>query len=90
MIVRTEPRSMQNRLLARFWLEVALALISAVLLALTIVAPDWMEELFGSAPDAGDGSAEWALALGWATVSVLMSGFAGRTWRKRVRRLRAA
>jgi hypothetical protein len=90
MIVRMEPRSMRNRLLARFWLEVALALISAALLALTTVAPDWMEGLFGSAPDAGDGSAEWALALGWATVSVLMSGFAGRAWRKRVRRLRAA
>jgi hypothetical protein len=49
---------MQKRLLAKFWLEVALALISAALLALTIVAPDWMEGLFGAAPDAGDGSAE--------------------------------
>jgi hypothetical protein len=49
-----------------------------------------MEALFGLAPDAGDGSAEWALAVGWATVSVLMFGLAGRTWRKRVRVLRSA
>jgi hypothetical protein len=80
---------MQNRLLTRFWVEMVLGLMSAALLALTIDVPDWMEVLFGLAPDAGDGSAEWALALFWATVSVLMFGFAGRTWRKHVRLLRS-
>ncbi len=81
---------MQNRLLTRFWVEMVLGLMSAALLALTIVVPDWMEVLFGFAPDAGDGSAEWALTLLWATVSVLMFGFAGRTWRKRVLLLRSS
>ncbi len=81
---------MHSRLLTRFWVETLLGLISVVLFAVTLLAPDWMEALFGSGLDAGNGSAEWALALGWAAVSVLMFGFAGRTWRKRGRLLRAA
>jgi len=82
--------SMQNRLPTRIWVETALGLMSAALLALTIVLPDWIELLFGSAPDAGDGSTEWGLALSLAAVSVLMFGFAGRTWRKHIRLLRSA
>jgi len=80
---------MQSRLLTRFWAETLVGLMSAGLFALTLLAPDWMEALFGSGPDAGSGSAEWALALGWAAVSVLTFGSARRTWRKRVRLLRA-
>jgi hypothetical protein len=76
---------MQNRLPVRFWVAMVLGLTSATLLALTIVLPDWMEVLFGVAPDAGDGSAEWGLALAWAVASVLMFGLAGRTWRRHVR-----
>jgi hypothetical protein len=82
--------SMQNRLPAKIWVEIALGMISASLLALTILLPDWMEVLFGLAPDAGDGSTEWGLALSLATFSVLMFGFAGRTWRKHSRLLRPA
>jgi hypothetical protein len=81
-------KSTQSRLLTTIWVQVVLGLISATLLVLTILLPDWMEVLFGFAPDAGDGSAEWGLALSWATVSVLMFGFAGRTWRKHIRLLR--
>jgi hypothetical protein len=80
--------SPQCRLPLRIWVEVVLGLTSTTFLALTILLPDWMEVLFGFAPDAGNGSAEWGLALSWATVSVLMFGFAGRTWRKHVRLLR--
>jgi hypothetical protein len=81
---------MKNRLRTRLWLESALGLVSAALFALTIAVPDWMEVLSGLAPDAGDGSAEWGLALLWAAFSVLMFGFARRTWRKRVRYLQSA
>jgi hypothetical protein len=72
------------------WVEVAMGLMSASFLALTILLPDWMEVLFTVAPDAGDGSAEWGLALSWALVSVLMFAIAGRTWKKHVRLLREA
>ncbi|MBB5318085.1 hypothetical protein HDF09_002771 [Edaphobacter lichenicola] len=83
-------RPVRNRLPKRIWVEIVLGLMSAALLSLTILLPDWMEVLFGLAPDAGDGSAEWGVALLWATVSVLMFGFAGRTWRKHLRLVRSA
>lgn len=82
--------STQNRLPTGMWVEVAMGLMSASFLALTILLPDWMEVLFTVAPDAGDGSAEWGLALSWALVSVLMFAIAGRTWKKHVRLLREA
>jgi hypothetical protein len=44
-----------------------------------------MELFFGLAPDAGDGSAEYGLALVWAAVSFLMFGLAGYTWNKQIR-----
>jgi hypothetical protein len=72
---------MQDRLPARFWVELALGVVSAVLLALAVMVPDWIEVLLsGAAPDGGDGSTEWGLALLWASVSVLMFGLAGRSW----------
>ena len=83
-------KSAQNQLPQRFWVETAMGLISAVLLALTVLMPDWIELLFGSTPDAGDGSTEWRLALSLAAVSIAMFGFAGRTWKKHVRLLRSA
>jgi len=81
---------MQTRLLTRFLAEIVSGLLSAALFALTLLAPDWMEAVVRLAPDAGNGSAEWALALGWAAVSLLMFGFAGRTWGRRMRLLRSA
>jgi hypothetical protein len=77
---------MQHRLPGRFWVELALGVVSAALLALAIMVPDWIEVLSGAAPDGGDGSAEWTLALFWATVSVLMFGSAGRSWLRRALR----
>jgi hypothetical protein len=89
LLRRTQPgTSTQCRLPIRIWVELVLGLTCAAFLALTILLPDWMEVLFGFAPDAGNGSAEWGIALSWATVSVLMFGFAGRTWRKHIRLLR--
>jgi hypothetical protein len=82
--------SMQKRLARRIWVETALGLISAALLALTLLMPHWIELLFGSAPDAGDGSAEWQLALSFAAISVVMFGLAGRTWRNHIRLLGSA
>jgi hypothetical protein len=76
---------MQYRLPFRFWIKVSLGTVSAVTLALTLVVPSWMELLFGLAPDAGDSSSEWALVISLIMVTVLMFGFAGRIWTRRVR-----
>ncbi len=62
-----------------------LALLSATLLALTLVMPDWLEVLFGLAPDAGDGSAEWGMAFTLAIATLVLFGSAGRTWRRHAR-----
>jgi hypothetical protein len=79
-----------NRLPSSIWVEFVLGLISTALLGLTILFPDWIEVLSGLAPDTGDGSTEWGLALSLATVSLLMFGFAGRSWRKHIQRLQPA
>jgi hypothetical protein len=70
---------------ARFWTEAALGLVSAALLALTLAVPDWIELLFGLAPDAGDGSAEWGLALTLAVLTVICFGSAGWTVRRQAK-----
>ena len=81
--------SLRRQLPQRFWVETALGVISAVLLVLTVVVPNWIELLFSIAPDTGNGSTEWGLAFSLAAVSVVMFAFAGRTWRKHVRLLRS-
>lgn len=84
-VCRPETPPVRGRLPARVWVELALGLTSSVLLALALLSPRWMELLFGLAPDAGDGSAEYGLALVWATVSFLMFGLARYTWKKQIR-----
>ena len=46
----------------RFWVEVALALASALTVVLVLLRPDWIEVLFGVDPDAGTGVVESVLA----------------------------
>jgi hypothetical protein len=45
----------------RFRTEIALGGGSLVLLALTVLWPDWIELAFGVDPDGGSGALEWAL-----------------------------
>ena len=85
-----EATPVRGRLPAMVWVELVAGLISAVLLALAILSPHWMELFAGLSPDAGDGSAEYGFALLWAAVSVLMFALAGRTRRKHLRLLRSA
>jgi hypothetical protein len=84
-VCRPEAPPVRGRLPARVWVELALGLTSSALLALALFSPHWMERWFGLAPDAGDGSAEYGLALMWAAVSFLMFGLAGYTWKKQSR-----
>jgi hypothetical protein len=54
---------MSARLRVRFWVEAVLAVIATILFALTLVAHDWIELVFGADPDGGDGSLE-SIVLG--------------------------
>ena len=60
---------------ARFWVTAALAAASAVLSAVTVIAPDWIETALRVDPDRGSGAAEWVtvacLVLAAAATSVL-------------------
>jgi hypothetical protein len=57
-------------LLVLFWAEVLLAAAAAVLALATAIRPDWIEELTGLDPDAGSGSAEWAVTLALAALAL--------------------
>jgi hypothetical protein len=76
---------MRPSLPMRFWVEVALGLVSAAVTALTIVWPDWIERLFGFEPDGGNGSTEWGFALSLVMVTIVFCMFAGRTWWRHTR-----
>jgi hypothetical protein len=73
---------MQRHLSARLWVELALAVISALLTVLTVAWPDWIEGLFGVNPDAGSGSSEWGITLAFFVATVALAALTGRTWRR--------
>jgi hypothetical protein len=60
-------------LLVLFWAEVVLATASAVLAVATAIHPDWIESLTGLDPDAGSGSAEWAVTLILALAAIALA-----------------
>jgi hypothetical protein len=76
---------MTNKLPLRFWLETACGAVSAVVFAMTLVWPDWIERFFEVEPDAGDGTAEWGWAIAFAVVAFVCFADAGRAWRRSAR-----
>jgi hypothetical protein len=63
---------MTHRRSLRLRIEAALGAVSAVLLALTLAIPNWIERIFGFEPDGGDGSAEWGLAISLAIATLVL------------------
>jgi hypothetical protein len=68
----------------RFWVEVALGSLTAALVLVTLVWPQWIEMIFGVEPDGGNGSLEWAVvgALSLTTICFLL--LARAEWRRAV------
>lgn len=64
----------------RLWVGAVLGLVSAAMLALTLVLPAWIERFFDLAPDGGDGSTEWEWAASFAVATLLFFADAGRVW----------
>jgi hypothetical protein len=73
---------MKRRLQARLTIEALLALTCLMLAIVTIVDPEWIEELTGADPDAGSGTLEWLVVIGFGLVSVILSRLAWRTNRR--------
>lgn len=66
----------------RFWMELVLGAISAVLLFLTVIRADWIEALFGADPDGGNGELEWTVVGALALSTVVFSLLARHEWRR--------
>ena len=71
---------MTNRPRIRFWLETVLGAMTAIVLVMTIMMPDWIERIFGFEPDAGSGSTEWEWAISLAIATVVLFADARRLW----------
>ncbi len=73
---------MARRFRWRLWLEIGLASASALLAAITFVAPQWIERVFGVDPDEGSGSLEWLIVGGLLMAAVVLSLLARVEWRR--------
>jgi hypothetical protein len=66
----------------RFWIEAALALLTAGLFVLTLISREWIELLFKVDPDGGDGSLEWAIVAVLLVATVVFAWLARVEWRR--------
>jgi hypothetical protein len=66
----------------RFWAESVSAASAAVLALVTVVWPDWIEIVTGSAPDGGSGALERAVVGGLAATAILLAAVARAEWRR--------
>jgi hypothetical protein len=73
---------MRRQVRVWFWLEAALAGVSAFLLVLTLVWRDWIEGVFGVDPDRHSGSLEWLIAGGLVLLTIAFALIARAEWRR--------
>ena len=73
---------MGDDLRRRFWVEIALACLTAGMAILTAIWPNWFETLSGSDPDNGDASFEWVITFCLATAAMAIVAIARWEWRR--------
>ncbi len=66
---------------ARFWTEMGLGALSSVLAVATLVWPEWIELVFGFAPDGGSGQAEWLITALCVIAALVSFAIARLEWR---------
>lgn len=71
-----------KRLRRRRRVEMALAVISAVLGIATMLFPEWIEELTGLDPDAGSGALEWIITGAFLVAALISALLARRDTRR--------
>jgi hypothetical protein len=72
---------MKRHLTPRFYVEVLVALMNAVLVTVTLVRRDWIELVFGVDPDQHNGSLEVSIVVLFAAATVALSLLARWEWR---------
>ena len=66
----------------RFRVEVTAAFIAVAFLTASLISPDWIEKIFGFAPDGGDGATEWSTSFGAVVVFLAATFSARKDWRE--------
>jgi uncharacterized membrane protein len=72
----------QHQLARRARLQLVLAIVSACLTALAIVAPAWIEAVTSLEPDGGSGELEWLIAAAFGLASLVFGLLTYRTRRQ--------
>jgi hypothetical protein len=73
---------MKRKLRPRFWIEAALAILSVLFAALTLLWKDWIEIVFRVDPDHHSGALEWVIALTFTAATIVCSALARLEWRR--------
>jgi hypothetical protein len=63
-------------------LELAFAVVFAVLATVTAIWPTWLETVTGMDPDGGSGETEWAIIAVFAIVAVVAAALSWRAYRR--------
>jgi hypothetical protein len=79
---RLAETRMTKRFRVRFWTEVAVASLTAVLALITPIFPDWIELISGWDPDQHDGSVESLIVIVLFIVTAAIAGLAVAEWRR--------
>ena len=72
---------MKSRRRLRMRIEVVLAILFALCAVMTIMDPQWIEQLLEFDPDGGSGEAEWGITVAFGAASLVASLLGGRDWR---------
>ena len=73
---------MSEQLRRRYWVETGMALVSSVVLLLTVLWKDWIEIVFRVDPDQSSGSLERLIVLVSLAITVTTVALARREWRR--------
>ena len=74
--------SRQSGSRTRVRIEATLAVLTLLLLVVTLLSREWIELLFGVDPDGGSGALEWAIVAALSFATVIFGVLARVEWRR--------